>query len=141
MLPWKRSKSDCHLMATSPPNLATASWRLGGTKPDRTAKTVDVKVKEWACASGRPPEGRVVPPAQWYRPGAAYLLFHTFPISPTWEANERIRERKTTASGNAFVDCQGAPPAPYRVKLWRKLDERALYDAAYFPPKLIKEPT
>lgn len=136
---WKRRKSDCHLMATSPPNLATASWKLGGVKPDRTAKTVDVKVQEWECASGHPPEGRVVPPAQWYRPGAAYLLFYTFPISPSWEANERIRERKATASGMAFVDCQGAPPAPYRVKLWRKLKERTLYDAAYFPPLPVKD--
>lgn len=138
---WKRRKSDCHLMATSPPNLATASWRLGGVQPDRTAKTVDVKVDEHACASGQPPVGRVVPPAQWYRTGAVYLLFHTFPISPSWAANERIRERRTTARGMAFVDCPGAPPAPYRVKLYRKPKERALYDAAYFPPKLIKEPT
>lgn len=99
-----------------------------------------MKVDEWACASGRPPVGRVVAPEQWYRPDAAYLLFHTFPISASWEANERIRARQSAAaSGPAFVDCQGAPPAPYRVKLWRKLGERTLYDAAWFPPKPIKE--
>lgn len=137
---WKRQKRGCHLMATSPPNLDTASWALGGVKPDRASKNLDVKVQEWACASGNPPVGRVVAPWQWYRPDAAYLLFHTFPITASWEANERIRARESAAaSGTAAVDCQGAPPAPYRVKLWRKLGERTLYDAAWFPPKPIKE--
>ncbi|MEX1333820.1 MAG: hypothetical protein AB1Z66_00805 [Candidatus Limnocylindrales bacterium] len=138
---WKRQRSRCLLMATSPPNLGTASWKLGGVKPDRTSKNLDVKVQEWACASGRPPVGRVVPPQQWYRRDAAYLLFHTFPISASWEANERIGERASIVSGTtAFVDCQGAPPAPYRVKLQRKLKDRTLYDAAWFPPQAVKEP-
>ena len=62
-------------------------------------------------------------------------------LATSWEANERIRERGAIGSGaTSFVDCQGAPPAPYRVKLQRKLKDRTLYDAAWFPPKQVKEP-
>lgn len=138
---WRRQKSDCHLMAASPPNLATASWKLGGVKPDRTTRNLKVKVQEWMCASGNPPVGRIVPPSQWFSREAAYLLFHTFPISASWEANEPIGGRTSSGAGaTVFVDCQGAPPGPYRVKLRRKLNDRTLYDAAWFPPKEVKEP-
>jgi hypothetical protein len=40
-----------------------------------------------------------------------------------------------------FVDCAGRLPASYKVRLRWRLVERALYDAAYYPPKLLKEPT
>ena len=54
-----------------------------------------------------------------------------------WTAQRRASGAHTAG----FVDCAGRPPADDKVKLWWRLGERALYDAAYFPPKLIKEPT
>lgn len=139
---WQASRERCRLEAISPDGLSTGTWRLRGPLPAADAKTLETRVDEWTCGDGSSPAGRIVPPQQHRRPDALYLLFRIVSKDRSWEANVRIADRKAGAAQPArFVDCAGRPPASYKVKLWWRLGERALYDAAYFPPKLIKEPT
>lgn len=136
---WKRRRSRCRLMATSPPSLNTASWKLKGRSVDPGSKSLDILVQEWACASGYPPVGRVVPPDVRFHEDSVVIVAQTFPMSRTWEANERNRGADAASTaGYTYVDCQGAPPAPYKVKLLYRLGDRALYDGGVFPPKEIK---
>ena len=123
----------CDLTAVSDPNLASAPWSLKRPWPKPSARTITIKVQEWACNAGQPPTGRVLPPTVHYTPDAVYLVTQTVPNSRTW--------RENVASGrHMFVDCQGAPPAIYTVQLDRRVRDRDLYDGGSFPPKRKTRP-
>ena len=132
---WYQTSGDrrCDLTAVSDPNLASAPWSLKRPWPKPSARTITIKVQEWACNSGRPPTGRVPPPTVHYTPAAIYLVAQTIPNSRTWREN-------AVSGSHAFVDCQGAPPAVYTVQLDRRVRDRDLYDGGPFPPKRKTRP-
>ena len=130
---WRLRAEGCRLMiAVGPGQVTTATWRLKGQRPAGRSKEVDIRVNEWACASGRSPKGRIIPPDVHYIPGGALIAVQVFGMVPSWEANV------AATGGYAVVDCPGAPPATYTVKLYRRLGERTLFDAGYFPPKEVR---
>jgi hypothetical protein len=119
---WQRSQRErgCRLMLAGGPVLFAATWRLRGPDPDPGAKVLQLRVSEWACASGRPPVGRIVPPTVHFTDDSITIAVRTYPIT----ANRR----------NPGADCPGAPAAPYTVWLHRRIGDRSLHDGAYFPP-------
>ena len=106
----------------------TRSWtpRRGacGTETRSSdAQVLRIRVQEWACASGQPPVGRIVPPTVDFTKDRITIAVRTYPVT----ANTR----------NPAADCPGAPPAPYAVWLGRQLGRRSVYDGAYFPPQEV----
>lgn len=132
---WYHTSGDsrCELSAVIDPNLAGAPWSLKRPWPKPGARTITIKVQEWACNAGRPPTGRVPPPTVHYTPDAIYLVAQTIPNSRTWQEN-------AVSGSHMFVDCQGAPPAVYTVHLARRVRDRDLYDGGSFPPKRKTRP-
>ena len=119
---WQRSDREraCRLMLAGGPVLFAATWRLRGPDPKPGAKVLQLRVQEWACASGRPPVGRIVPPTVEFTQDGITIAMRTYPVT----ANSR----------NPAADCPGAPAAPYTVWLHQRIGDRTLYDGAYFPP-------
>lgn len=123
----------CNLEAVADPNLASAPWSLKRPWPKPGARTITIKVQEWACNAGQPPTGRVPPPTVHYTPDAIYIVAQTIPNTRTWQEN-------AVSGSHMFVDCQGAPPAVYTVHLDRRVRDRDLYDGGAFPPKRKPRP-
>ena len=119
----------CNLEAVADPNLASAPWSVKRPWPKPSARTITIKVQEWACNSGLPPTGRVLPPTVHYTPDAIYIVAQTIPNTRTWQEN-------AVSGSHMLVDCQGAPPATYTVHLDRRVRDRDLFDGGSFPPKL-----
>ncbi len=94
-----------------------ASWELA-QRVSPTTTQFTVLVKEEACASGRSPAGRIMPP-------------HTVVDARSVTITFSVR---ALPGGQ---DCQGAPPAPYRVRLPEPLGNRELRDGIVFPPRLV----
>jgi hypothetical protein len=119
---WQRSHREraCRLMLAGDPILFAATWRLRGPDPKPGAQILRIRVHEWACASGQPPVGRIVPPTVDFATDRITIAVRTYPVT----ANTR----------NLAADCPGAPPAPYTVWLHRRIGDRTLYDGTYFPP-------
>jgi hypothetical protein len=119
---WQRSHREraCRLMLAGDPVLFAATWRLRGPDPKPGAQVLRIRVQEWACASGQPPVGRIVPPTVDFTQDRITIAVRTWPVT----ANTR----------NPAADCPGAPPAPYTVWLHQRIGDRTLYDGAYFPP-------
>ena len=122
---WQRSHREraCRLMLAGDPVLDAATWRLRDRDPSSDAQVLRIRVHEWACASGQPPVGRIVPPTVDFTQDRITIAVRTYPVT----ANTR----------NPAADCPGAPPAPYTVWLHRQIGRRSVYDGAYFPPREV----
>jgi hypothetical protein len=98
--------------------IGRASWELG-QRVNRTTREFTVLVQEQACASGRSPAGRIVPPRIVVDAHAVTITFGVRPLP-------------------GGQDCQGGPPAPYRVRLPQPLGDRELRDGGVFPPLIVR---
>jgi hypothetical protein len=90
---------------------------------------ISVWVGESACASGRPPVGRIARPLVQIHRGALVIVMATVPLSSPHEWSAVA----SPGGGFDFIDCQGAPPAPFTVKLPVRLGKRRLYDGGVLP--------
>lgn len=125
---------SCTPSAVMPPGLDTAGWSLRGRRPGPRSRTIRVWVGETACASGQPPVGRIAPPFVQVHPGALVVIMATEPLGGPYE----WRADSADSGGYDFIDCQGAPPAPFTVKLPVRIGKRALYDGGVLPPRKMR---
>lgn len=105
----------CDLVAKAPAALAFASWEVDASSPPMADATRFVMAaREQACANGRPPAERALPPI--------------------------IDETATAVTITLLVrrlenaDCQGNPSYPVEIALSRPLGERSLLDGSVYPP-------
>ena len=114
---------QCHLAVVLGPGINPAPWWLDPAAGDLVAThtTLDVLVQESACAGGRPPDGRIVPPVIVYQPDALVVVFGTIPLP-------------------GAQDCVGAAPAKYRIALREPLGNRRLLDGGVVPPRDATKP-
>jgi hypothetical protein len=123
---------SCSPLAVLPPGLDAAPWYLRGQRPTSSSRRIRVWVSEQACASGRPPVGRIARPLVQVRPGAIVIIMATEPLGAHRDWSRMSGGRR---GAYEFIDCQGAPAAPYVVRLPVRLGDRALYDGGVFPPR------
>jgi len=135
--------SLCHLVADSPPNQNTATWRLRGKRPTTKSKTVNMWVKERVC-NGRPLYGRVAQPTWINVPDGIVLVLYSMVetvlpdgtyIDDPWEYYKGKPGVGSWSGGYQFIDCPGIGPAPYTVNPHKRLGDRKLFDGAHFPPR------
>lgn len=106
---------SCPLRIRLPPELGFAIWRLDPDDlPTPEDLTVTVLVTEIACASGRPPLGRLMPPVVLAADGAVTIAFAV---------------RKLPGG----QDCPGNPEARVVIQLAEPLGNRGLFDGSAFP--------
>lgn len=103
--------------------LATATWWLDPAKPrpNADALTIDVLIRENACASGTSGADRLDPPAMDFSETAITI---------------RMDVRRAAGA----QDCQGNQPFPFTVELPEPLGSRALLDASTNPPRDATKP-
>jgi hypothetical protein len=112
-------EGQCTLAIAAPTGVTFARWWLDPDAPPPTAdsKEVSILLREQACASGKPPEGRVLEPT----------------IATTADAIRvaiGIRQQ-----GNA--DCPGNPAYAMLLELPAPLGARSLFDASQYPPRPV----
>jgi hypothetical protein len=125
---------SCTPSAVMPPGLDTAGWRLRGRRPGPGSRRIRVWVGESACASGRPPVGRIARPLVQIHPGALVIVMATVPLAGPHE----WRAVAGDGGGYDFIDCQGAPPAPFTIRLPVRIGKRALYDGGVLPAREMR---
>ncbi len=108
---------DCRPEVVLPAGVSRAEWRLDPAfgRPAPADRVVHLLINELACASGRSPEGRVLPPTVAATAGAVVIAV-------------------LVRSQPGAQDCQGNPDFPLTVDLPEALGERPLFDGAVFPP-------
>lgn len=97
--------------------IGPAKWELApdqSLQPD--TQRLDVLVTELGCASGMPPDGRVVPAAAIYRERDIIVIFGVEPLP-------------------GAQTCQGAPPARVTLELEEPVGDRVLLDGYSLPPE------
>jgi hypothetical protein len=95
-----------------------AAWWVDprAAAPIGTSTTIHALVLEQACASGKPPIGRVEPPA---------IELTDTTVIVTYEIRKMPGDQ----------DCQGNPPLAVELKLPEPLDKRTLLDGDETPPR------
>ena len=95
-----------------------ASWWVDpkAAAPTATSTTIHALVLEQSCASGKPPIGRVEPPA---------IELTDTTVIVTYEIRRNVGDQ----------DCQGNPPLAVELKLPEPLGKRALLDGNETPPR------
>jgi hypothetical protein len=111
---------QCNLAIAAPNGVNFASWWLDPTGPALTPETttLEVLIRERECASGKPPEGRVLAPT-------------IVSSAEAFEIAIGIREQ-TIAQ-----DCPSNPAFAIEVVLPEPLGSRGLFDASVFPPRPV----
>jgi hypothetical protein len=111
---------QCHLGIAAPDGVSLATWWLDPDGPALTPESIEVAIllRERDCASGRPPEGRVLAPTIVMTPDA-------------FEVAIGIRKQLTDQ------ECQDNPSHPTRIRLPQPIGARGLFDAGAFPPRPI----
>jgi len=109
--------AKCQPEIVLPAGVSRAEWRLDPAFPQPAAgdRLLHVLIHEQACANGRPPVGRVLPPL----------------VTPSQTAMT-IAILVTNVPGGA--DCPGNPEFAVTVELPEPLGGRPLLDGAVFPP-------
>lgn len=117
-------KGECQPEVVLPAGIGRAEWRLDPAFPLPGAgdRQIHVRINELACASGQPPEGRVLPPI----------------VAPSQTAMT-IAILVTNRPGGQ--DCPGNPDFPLTVDLPEPLGGRPLLDGAVFPPRDVTKPS
>jgi hypothetical protein len=112
-------QGQCTLAIAAPAGVTFARWWLDPDAPPPTAESTQLAVllREQACASGKPPTGRVLEPTVVTRADAIEVAIG-------------IRKQ-----GNA--DCPGNPAHPMRLVLPEPIGARRLFDASVFPPRVV----
>jgi len=106
---------SCPLRIRLPDELGFATWRLDPANPPGPEDlTVTVLVTEIACAGGRPPLGRLLPPVVLAADDAVTIAF----------AVRRLPGGR---------DCPANPEARVVVELAEPLGGRGLFDGSSFP--------
>jgi hypothetical protein len=109
---------ECVATLVMPPGVGNAAWWVdpvgGPVEPEAT--TIKGLIRERACASGRLPEGRVLPPVVSYTEQAVVVVFGV-----------------TEQAGGQ--DCPGNPAFPITIELSEPLGDRVLLDGGTFPPR------
>ena len=111
---------QCNLAIAAPNGVNFGRWWLDPAGPPLTPETTTlaILVREIECASGQPPEGRVLPPTIVTSGDAFQIAIG-------------IREQSTAQ------DCQGNPAYAAELVLPEPLGARALFDASEFPPRPV----
>jgi hypothetical protein len=115
---WRASSHGvCQLQPLVPVGVSIAAWRLDPSFPGPAAgdRTIHALINERACAGGRPPDGRVLPPA--------------ITVSA-----DRITITVLVRSLPGGNDCPGNPDFPVEIELTEPLGARSLFDGGVFPP-------
>jgi hypothetical protein len=107
---------QCHMQIALPEGIGRATWWLdpAAGPPGPEATELSALIVEQNCASGKPPVGRVLPPAIVY--GADAI---TITIAVRMEGG----------------DCPSNPEFPLTIQLAEPLGDRALLDGSVFPPR------
>jgi len=110
-------QGQCTLAIAAPSGVSFARWWLDPDGPPPTIRTTQlaILVREQDCASGKPPEGRVLPPTIVLGADAILVAIG-------------IREQ-------ANADCPMNPPYPMELLLPEPIDSRGLFDASQYPPR------
>jgi hypothetical protein len=108
----------CSLVLALPEGVGRASWWLdpAAGRPAANATFVAAVVLEEACASGKSPAGRVLPPV----------------ISATDATISVMIAIRRRPGGQ---DCPGNPPLAITIDLGEAIGTRKLLDAGEFPPR------
>lgn len=111
---------QCNLAIAAPNGVNFARWWLDPDEPPITPETTTlaVLVRERECASGRPPEGRVLAPTIIAAADAVQIAIG-------------IREQSTAQ------DCPSNPAYAIEVVMPEPLGSRGLFDASEFPPRPV----
>lgn len=114
---------ECQPEVVLPPGISRAEWRLDAAFPPPAIgdRAIHVLITEQACANGKPPVGRVLPPL----------------VTPSQTAMT-IAILVTNIPGGA--DCPGNPEFGLTVDLPEPLGGRTLLDGAVFPPRDVSQP-
>lgn len=106
---------SCPLRIRLPDELGFATWRLDpASLPIPEDLTITVFVTEIACAGGRPPQGRLLPPVVLAADDAVTIAF----------AVRRLPGGQ---------DCPANPEARVVIELAEPLGNRGLFDGSVFP--------
>jgi hypothetical protein len=110
---------QCTLAIAAPKGVTFARWWLDSDAPPPTAGATQLAIllREQDCASGKPPEGRVLPPTIVL--GATAILVAI-----------GIREL-------ANADCPYNPAHPMELVLPEAIGSRGLFDASQYPPRPV----
>ena len=111
---------QCNLGIVAPDGVSFARWWLDPDSPAITpaSTTIDILLREQACASGRSPEGRVLVPT----------------IVTTGESIVIAVGIQKRPGGQ---DCPGNPAFPVELELPDAIGSRSLFDASEFPPRPV----
>jgi hypothetical protein len=111
---------QCNLAIAAPGGVNFGRWWLDPAGPPLTPETTTLAIllREVECASGKPPEGRVLPPTIITNADALEIAIG-------------IREQSTAQ------DCQGNPAYAMELVLPEPLGTRGLFDASQFPPRPV----
>lgn len=111
---------QCHLSVAPPAGVTLAQWWLDPDGPGITATTTTLAIllRERACASGRPPEGRVLEPT----------------IVTTAESIVVAIGVHKRPGGQ---DCPGNPAFALELGLPEAVGARELLDASEYPPRPV----
>lgn len=112
-------QGQCTLAIAAPTGVSFARWWLDPNAPPPASEATQLAIllREQDCASGKPPDGRVLEPT----------------IVTTADAIEvaiGIREQ-----GNA--DCPSNPAYSLQLMLPEPIGSRRLFDASQYPPRLV----
>ncbi len=114
---WRLSSHGvCRLQPLVPEGVSVAAWRVDPSFPGPAAgdRTIHALINERACAGGRPPNGRVLPPV----------------IAVSADRVTITVLVRTLPGGN---DCPGNPDFPVDIQLTEPLGARSLFDGGVFP--------
>ena len=113
----------CRLQPVVPSDRSVAEWWLDpdGPRPAPGDATIQVVLRERACAGGASPEGRLLPPAVGVTETAVVVAL-------------LVRRRPGPN------DCTGNPEFATAIKLPQPLGARALFDGGVFPPRDAARP-
>ena len=114
---------ECRPQIVLPEGVSRAELHINpATSPSPGGRSLPLLIVEWACASGRSPEGRILPPE---------IAF----------GNEGVFVSLTIRNRPGDQDCQGNPEYPFTLQLSEPLGSRQLFDASLVPPAPVKPPT
>ena len=100
---------------SDPPEFWAALWWVDPAEPPSPdARVVRALLMEQACAGGRPPEGRVLPPRIEYQVDAVIVTYFVEPLGGR---------------------CPSNPAFPVEIQLAEPLGARALLDGSSNPPR------
>jgi len=111
---------QCSLGIAAPDGVSLATWWLDPAGPPITSESTELAIllRERDCASGKPPEGRVLAPT-------------IVTTADSFEVVIGIRRQLTVQ------DCQGNPAYPMRLVLPEPIGSRGLFDASESPPRPV----